>query len=382
MPSVYLDNAATTPVREEVREAMLPYLYGTFGNPSSPHRWGRAAAKALWEARERVAGAIGCLPVEVYFTSGGTEADNLAVVGGCRQLHESEGTPPTVATTVVEHHAVLDAVRRTAGEGDAAAPALELGVTADGEMEMDRLTEALECGPCMASIMWVNNETGMMLPLAEIAGRFAEREGCMLHTDAVQAIGKTDLSLRNLAVDMVSITGHKIYGPKGTGALVVRRGTKVAPLLVGGGQERGLRPGTEDVAGAVGFSFAVDLAEAEREERCATVTALRDRLEREIVRRYPGVTVNAVAAARVGSVTSLHFPDVNTQSIVFGLDMEGIACSGGSACSSGSSGSHVIDALYPGRGGASVRFSLGRDTTDDDISLTLEAVERVMARRS
>lgn len=382
MSPVYLDHAATTPVRDEVREAMLPYLHGSFGNPSSPHRWGREAAGALWEARERVAGAIDCEPVEVYFTSGGTESDNLAVLGGCRQLGREHGVVPTVVVTSVEHHAVLDAANKAALDGEARTPVVELGVSEDGELDRDGLDAALGNGPSLVSIMWVNNETGMTLPLVEVAHDLARQAGgpTLLHSDAVQALGKEAISLSEVALDMLSITGHKIYGPKGTGAIFIRRSARVAPLLAGGGQERGLRPGTEDVAGAVGFSVAVELAEAERELSCKRMLECRERLETGITSRYPEVSVNAGGANRVASVSNLHFPGRNGQSLVFGLDMEGIACSGGSACSSGSSGSHVIDALYPGRGGASVRFSLGRSTTCEDIDAALDAVARVVAR--
>lgn len=385
MPAIYLDHAATTPVRDDVRDAMRPYLYGTFGNPSSPHRWGRAAAKGLWEARERVAGSLGCLPTEIYFTSGGTESDNLAVVGACRRLGEVDGRKPVVAMTAIEHHAVLDSGKQAVERGEAEAPAVLLGVSAQGRLDEERLSRVLMSGPCVVSVMWVNNETGMKLPLAEVAYRLREANGsrskrAILHTDAVQAVGKIAISLDEVPVDLLSLTGHKIYGPKGTGALFIRKGVQVAPLLAGGGQERGLRPGTEDVAGAVGLSVAVELAERERKTVCARMSSFRDRLEGELASRFPQVTINCSEADRIASVSSVHVSGRNGQALVFGLDMEGVACSGGSACSSGSGGSHVIDALYPGRGGATLRFSLGRTTTPEEIDATVESFAKVMDR--
>jgi len=380
---IYLDHAATTPVRPEVLESMQPLLSDNFGNPSSPHRWGRKASQTLWEARERVAGVIEAKPTEIYFTRGGTESDNLAILGSCIDKCV-DGVFPELVVSSVEHHAVLDAAKAAVRVGHAR-EVHTLELFPDGTLDLEPLERAVLAGCCIASVMWVNNETGMHLPLESVAEIMRAPQASSkhlsprLHTDAVQALGKTRVSVAEVPVDLLSLTGHKIYGPKGTGALFVRTGVQVAPLLAGGGQERGMRPGTEDVAGAVGLATAVELAEAERKELSERLGHIRDRFEERILEDCPGSSINGGAAPRVGTISSIHLPNSNGQSLVFGLDMEGVACSGGSACSSGSSGSHVIDALYPGRGGATLRFSLGRKTTIEDMELAASAVARVLA---
>jgi cysteine desulfurase len=373
MQPIYMDYAATTPMREEVREAMASRLAETFGNPSSIHRWGRAADDALEEARADVATALGARPREILFVRGGTESDNLAVLGWCRAQAE-QGAAPSLVVSAVEHHAVLAAAEAARREG---AHVTTLAVTPEGAIDFEAAGQALSEGPALASVMWVNNETGLILPVDDVVALAAER-AALVHTDAAQAIGKVPVDVGRVRVDMLSATGHKIYGPKGTGLLFIREGTAVAPLLHGGGQERGLRPGTEDVAGAVGLATALRLAVSEQGAEAERLSGLRDRLAALLCESIEGVRVNAEAAARSPHVLSVGVRGIEDGSaLVMALDISGVAVSGGSACASGASqSSHVIRALYGGddrRG--TVRFSFGRDT---DVA-GVEAAARVMA---
>ncbi len=257
---IYLDHAATTPVRGEVRAAMEPFFGPTFGNPSSAHRWGRAARAALDEARERVAHTLGARPDEIVFTSGGTESDNLAILGAWRARRDPARA--AVVSSTIEHKAVLGAVHQAADEG---AEQRLLPVDAHGRVDLGAPT--IDCDVAVCSVMWVNNETGVVQPVATIADR-ARASGAVFHTDAVQAFGKIDIDVSTLPIDLLTISGHKIGAPKGVGALYVRRGTPLAPLLHGGTQDRGRRPGTENVAYAVALATAAELANAEREAEC------------------------------------------------------------------------------------------------------------------
>jgi cysteine desulfurase len=379
MEPIYLDYAATTPVRAEVREAMEPYLSETFGNPSSIHRWGREAREALEAARAELAAAIGAAPSEVTFVRGGTESDNMALLGWC-DARAAEGVQPTVAISAIEHHAVLEAAERVAAAGHATL--LRIGVGADGTMDLEGVRGALADGPALMSVMWVNNESGMVLPIAELAGMVAEAGGT-LHSDAAQAIGKVPVSVADVPVDLLSATGHKIYGPKGTGFLFVREGTLVAPRLHGGGQERGLRPGTQDVAGAVGLATATRIAVAEREAEAARLGALRAGLEHGLLGALDGLRVNSGSAARAPHVSSVGISGVEDGSaLVMALDLEGVAVSGGSACTSGSTkASHVMQALYGHDDPfATVRFSFGRGSTEEHVRRAVEATTRVVGR--
>ncbi len=380
MDPVYLDYAATTPMRDEVRDAMRPYLADSFGNPSSLHRWGREAAEGLERARAEAAEALGAEPSEICFTRGGTESDNLAVLGRCRALRETNGVEPTLLLSAVEHHAVHDAAAMADRQGSARV--VEIGVSPGGELDQDALESELSAGPGVLSVMWVNNETGLRLPVEAIAERTADIEGIALHSDAVQAVGKVPVSVREVPVDLLTVTGHKIYGPKGTGLLFVRSGTDIAPLLHGGGQERALRPGTEDVAGAVGLATALRLAVEERESESPRLEALRDRLEGDVTARIDGIRINAGEAARAPHITSLGIAGVPGDSLLMALDLEGIAASGGAACSSGSAaGSHVISALYGEQDDrATVRFSLGRGSTSQDVDRAARALVEVVDR--
>ncbi|HSW30808.1 MAG TPA: cysteine desulfurase family protein [Longimicrobiales bacterium] len=384
MHPIYLDHAATTPVRAEVRAAMEPFLDRTFGNPSSLHRWGREAAAALAEARAACAATLGARFSEIHFVRGGTESDNLAIQGRATRLR-ADGHTPTVAVSTVEHAAVLGAADHATARG--AGRMVSIPVAEDGSLDQDRLAHALAEPPALVSIMWVNNETGMVLPVEEVAAR-CRATGATFHTDAVQAVGKMPVRVDEVPVDLLTATGHKLQGPKGTGLLFCREGTYLSPLLHGGGQERALRPGTEDVAGAVGLATALRLAVEEREAEAERLGALRARLEGELATRIAGMRVNGGRAPRAPHIASISVPGVDSTSLLMALDLEGVAVSGGAACHTGaSSGSHVLAALYgAGDPHATVRFSLGASTTAEDViraaGVTASVVERLRALES
>jgi len=364
---IYLDHAATTPVRREVLEAMLPYLGDRFGNPSSTHRWGREARAALDEARERVANCLGAHVDEICFTSGGTEADNMAVIGAWR-ARRAEGRT-AVLTTPIEHKAVLEAahqVRREGGE-ERIAP-----MTPHGVVDVDAFRGLATEQVAICSVMWVNNEIGTIQPIPEL-GRIARDAGIVMHTDAVQGFGKVAIDARELPVDLMSISGHKIGAPKGIGAMYIRRGTVVEPLFHGGSQDRGRRPGTENVAAAIGLAVAAELTVQEREAECTRLGALRDRLEAMILARVPDAVIHGRGAPRASHVVNVSVPGTDSESLLMALDLRGVACSAGSACQSGSvSASHVLSAIgVPNQlAAAAIRMSLGSLTT-------AECIERV-----
>jgi cysteine desulfurase len=373
MEAIYLDNAATTPVRPEVREAMLPFLGERFGNPSSVHRWGRDARTALDQARARLAALLGARASEIIFTRGGTEADNLAVFGRVRC---GKGAP--LVCSAFEHKAVLGAARAAVD-----APALRLlPVNAAGLVEEEALPALLELRPCLVSIMWVNNEVGTIQPIERLAAH-CEAAGVPFHTDAIQAFGKLPVRVDQVPVSLLSLSAHKFGGPKGVGALYVRRGTVVAPLMHGGGQERGLRSGTEDVAGAVGLATAAELAEAEREATGQRLKRLQDHLEAGLRERIPDLVINASTAPRVPTITNLSIPGADAEALLLSLDLEGVAVSSGSACSSGAFDvSSVLTAMgVPAElARPSIRLSLGYQTTAAEIERVLEIVPAVVER--
>ena len=378
MKAVYLDHAATTPIRNEVREAMEPYLSESFGNPSSLHRWGREASAALEDARATVAEALCANPQEIYFTRGGTESDNLAVLGCCgfMKTHEKR---ITLVVSAIEHSAVLDPAKLvTEWQG---VDLVILPVSQDGVLDQELLKLALESGPTVVSLMWVNNETGLVFPVGEISSLVNELGGT-IHTDAVQAIGKIPVSVRESSIHLLTASGHKIHGPKGTGILFVRSGVDLVPLLHGGGQERALRAGTEDVAGAIGFARSVQLAVEEQQQLCKRLTALRAVLERRLLELIPRLRINMRDANRASHISSMAIDDIDGEDLLAALDLEGIAASGGSACESGSTQtSHVITALYgEDNSAATVRFSLGRETTEQDIEQTILKLTSTVAR--
>lgn len=381
MDPIYLDYAATTPVREEVRAAMEPYLDRVFGNPSSIHRWGREAGAALERARAEVAEALGARRREIVFVRGGTESDNLALLGRV-EADRAAGHPAHVITTALEHKAVLDTARVAARQEGVRTTVLP--VDAGGAVELDALDRALEEGGSVLSAMWVNNEIGTVQPVEELARR-AEAAGVPFHTDAVQAVGKLPVQVDRFPVSLLSLTGHKLYGPKGTGILYVRDGVELAPTLHGGSQEGGLRAGTQDVAGAVGMAAAVALAVREQEEFARTRLALREELETRLTGGIPGLVVHGASGARAPHILSVGIPGVDPQLLQVSLDMEGVAVSGGSACQSGDTSlSHVLEALLgPDTPPAVVRYSLGRTSTREEVlraaEVTLAVVERLRA---
>ena len=366
---IYLDHAATTPVRQEVREAMEPFYGPRFGNPSSTHRWGREARAALDEARERVARCLGAEADEICFTSGGTEGDNLAVLGPWWALR-AQGKRAVVSTPI-EHKAVLGAVHQAGHEG---AEERMLRVGRDGLVDLESFDALVDGDVAVCSVMWVNNEIGTIQPIGELASR-AKARGAVFHTDGVQAFGKMAVDARSNPFDLFTLSGHKIGAPKGIGAIFIRRNTPLEPLLHGGSQNRSRRPGTENVAAAVGLTRAAELAVAEREEEMARLAALRDRLEAELLARIPDAVVHARTAPRAPHVLNISVPGTDSESLLMALDLAGVACSSGSACQSGNvDPSHVLTAIGVPRelATAAVRMSLGSLTTPECIDRVAE----------
>ncbi len=353
---VYFDHAATTPVRDEVMTAMAPFFGARFGNPSSVHRWGRDARVALDEARERLAACLGARPDEVCFTSGGTEGDNFAILGVARTLRAHGRT--VAVTTPIEHKAVLAAVHQVTHEGGSERI---VPVTADGLVEASAFALCLDDTVAIASIMWVNNEIGVIQDIPSLAAQ-AKAAGAYFHTDAVQAFGKVDLDARRVPYDLLTISGHKLGAPKGIGALFIRRDTPLEPMFHGGTQDRGRRPGTENVAFAVGLATAAELIMAEHDTEHARLSALRDRLEHALREHIPDLVIHGEHAPRASHISNVSIPGTDSESMLMALDLRGIACSAGSACQSGSvSASHVLSALgvSPQIANAALRLSLG-----------------------
>ncbi|MBC7671641.1 MAG: cysteine desulfurase [Polaromonas sp.] len=366
---IYLDHAATTPVRDEVLAAMQPFFGARFGNPSSVHRWGREARTALDEAHERVANCLGASADEIIFTSCGTEADNLALLGVWR-ARRSEGRN-VVVTTPIEHKAVLAAAHQVTREGG---EERSLAMTSDGLVDDASFDALVDGSVAICSVMWVNNEIGVMQPVPALAAR-AKAKGAVFHTDAVQAFGKVLLDARTTPFDVLSLSGHKIGAPKGIGALYVRRGTPLEPLMFGGAQDRGRRPGTENVAMAVGLARAAVLAVAEREHEWSVLATRRDRLEAALLERIPDAVIHGRGAPRAPHIISISVPGTDSESLLMALDLRGIACSAGSACQSGSiTPSHVLAALGVQADVASsaIRMSLGSLTTDACVQRVAE----------
>jgi cysteine desulfurase len=376
---VYLDHAATTPVRPEVLEAMLPYLgEAAFGNPSSAHRFGRTARAGLEQARREVAQAVGAVPAQVIFTSGGTEADNQAIIGAALAARRA-GRPMRVVTTAVEHKAVLAAAHHVVQLGGVEEV---LPVGPDGIIDDAALEEALTRSPAVVSMMWVNNETGVRQPVERVAERCCAA-GVLFHSDAVQAFGKLPISLATTPCALLTLSGHKIGAPKGIGALVVRDRKAIDALIHGGGQQHGIRPGTENVAGAVALGKAATLAVEEAAAESARLAALRDRLTAALRARVPDLIVNGERADRAPHILNLSVPGTDSEALLMHLDLAGIAASGGSACSTGAvEPSHVLTAMGLERSLAlgAIRFSLGHPTTDQDIDRTAEVFPGVVEK--
>jgi cysteine desulfurase len=378
-PTAYLDHAATTPVRPEVLEAMLPYLTAqAFGNPSSAHRFGRAARAGLEQARREVAEAIGAEPNQVIFTSGGTEADNLGIVGAALASRDRGGAM-CAAVSAIEHKAILAAAHAVCHLGGRE---VLLPVDGEGQLDLGALDAALADRPAVVSVMWVNNEVGVVQPMAEIASRCAA-VGVAFHTDAVQAFGKVPVSLAAVPCTLATISGHKIGAPKGIGALVVRDRKAVEAIIHGGGQQYGIRPGTENVAGAVALGRAAQLAAAEQADEAARLAALRDELAAGLRAAVPDIVVNGAAADRAPHVLSVAVPGAESEALLMHLDLAGVAASSGSACSTGAvEPSHVLMAMGVARelALATIRFSLGHESEPADIARVVEVMPGVVAK--
>ena len=380
--TVYLDHAGTTPLDPKVLEAMVPYFSQHFGNPSSLHSVGQEARYALDEARERVAGVLNCRPREVVFTGGGTESDNAAIHGVATALHE---TGNHIVTSSVEHHAVLHACQYLESQGF---EVTYLPVDADGMVQPDAVYNAINERTTLVTIMYGNNEIGTINPISDIAKAIKKRadelsRNIVFHTDAVQAAGYLSLDVAGLGVDLLSLSGHKFHGPKGTGVLYIKRGTPYLPLIHGGGQERERRSGTENIPGIIGLSLALDAANAAREETGQHCSALRDRIIESVLEQISGSRLNGHATQRLPNNANFSFTGVEGEPILLGLDMAGIAASSGSACSSGSlEPSHVLLALGQSaeiaRG--SLRLTLGRDNTEEEVEYLLGVLVDLVQR--
>lgn len=377
MRRIYLDHNATTPVAPPVADAMARALRTVFGNPSSVHAYGQEAKTALDEARSAVARLIGAEPAEIVFTSGGSESDNLAVRGVAEAA--GPGRRHLVASTI-EHEAVLRTLKALGGAGWSATL---VGVDERGVVTPERLAEALTDETALVSVMHANNEIGAIQPVAELAALAHER-GALAHTDAVQSVGKIPVDVRSLGVDLLSLSGHKFNGPKGAGALWIRRGARLRAQMTGGRQERNRRAGTENLPAIVGLGAAARRLLDEREAaETADVTALRDRLEAGILAAVPGAAVNGDSAPRVGNTSNVSFPGVEAESLLIALDLEGIAVSTGSACSSGTlEPSHVLRAMgfSPHRTQNSIRFSLGLGNTAADVDRVTAVLPGIVGR--
>ena len=375
-PMIYLDYNATTPVDARVLEAMLPYFEGEFGNASSIHSAGQHAQAAVDRARESVAALIGASPAEVVFTSGGTEGDNLALFGLVTAIPRAK---KHVITTAIEHHAVLNACQELERRG---VDVTYVSAGSDGVLDPDDVRRAITPDTVLVSVMHANNEIGTIQPIEEI-GRIAAAADMYFHCDAVQSAGKLPLDVNRLRVDLLTISAHKIYGSKGVGALYVRPGTPLEPMLFGGHHERDRRPGTENVPGIVGLGKAAELARTHLNEDATRMAALRDRLETALLDAIPDARVNGERARRVCNTTNVTFTGAGGEALLIALDLEGLACSTGAACSSGSvEPSHVLIAigLSDDDARSTLRFSLGRGTTRDEIDKAIEIIPRVVER--
>jgi cysteine desulfurase len=373
---IYLDYNATTPLDSRVFEAMAPYMNKYWGNPSSPYSFGNQARIAVEKARECVAECLGCKPVEIIFTSCGTESDNLAVRGVANSLLRRGNH---IVTTAIEHHAVLNTCKALEAEGRRIT---YLPVGSDGAVRIEDVEKSLCPETVLVTVMHANNETGVFQPVEETAA-LAKKRGILFHMDAVQTAGKIPRRLCELGADLISISGHKFYGPKGTAALYIREGTPLDPLLTGGPHERSLRAGTENVAGIVGLSHAMALAAESSVSEYKRLQTLRDKFEARISAAVPRMKINGASTLRMPNTSSMSFESVDGESIVLELDLRGIYVSTGSACSTGDpEPSHVLLAmgLSPKEAQGSIRISLGKDTREEDIDAVVDALTDTVKR--
>lgn len=375
MRRIYLDNAATTPVLPEVADAMRPYMTECFGNPSSVHSFGQEGKRALDASRDAVARIIGADASEVYFTSGGTESDNLALIG----VAKASKTRNHIITTAIEHHAVLETCEylQTAGFEVTVLPVDQHGLVDPAYVE-----KAITDKTILVSVMHANNEIGTIEPLEEIS-KITREHRILLHTDAVQTVGAIPVNVSDLGVDLLTLTAHKFYGPKGVGALYVRKGSRVAPIIHGGSQERERRPGTENVPGIVGLAKALEISQVDIEARAKSVSELRDYLIRGLIERIEDLRLNGHPTKRLPNNVNVAVQYIEGEGMLLSLDMIGIAASSGSACASGSlEPSHVLRAIGLPQDIAhgSIRFSLGRFTTKDDLDFVLDRFPPIVAR--
>ncbi|HED23927.1 MAG TPA: cysteine desulfurase NifS [Firmicutes bacterium] len=371
---IYMDHGATTPVREEVLEAMLPFFKELYGNPSSLHSPGREVRRAVEGAREKTARSLGADPGEIYFTASGTEANNIALRGTARQ----RGKPGHIITSAIEHHAVYDVCKDLEHEGHRVTylPVDRFGLVNPADLEKNIAPDTF-----IISVMFANNEIGSLQPIRELAG-IAKEHDILFHTDAVQAVGQLPLDVGELPVDFLSLSAHKFNGPKGIGALFMRKGTKVVPLYRGGSQENKIRPGTENVPGIIGLGRAMELAVSEIPQKKEKLEALRDHFISGLL-EIEDVILNGHPRLRLPGNINVSFKHIEGESVLLSLDLEGVAASSGSACSSGSSEpSHVLTAIGLDHSIAhgSIRFSLGRGSTEEDVDFVLEKIPAIVKR--
>lgn len=372
---VYVDNNATTRVDDEVIEAMMPYFNQFYGNPSSIHNFGAQVAKRVAAARAQVAEFLGAQDTEIVFTSGGTESDNFAIRGVLEYFPEKRH----IVTTKVEHHAVLNLCDKLSKEGYRVT---KLSVDRKGNLDLDELRDSLDDDTAIVSIMYANNETGVIFPVQKI-GEIVKERGITFHVDAVQAVGKIPINLKDSPIDLLSLSGHKFHAPKGIGALYIKKGTRIKPMLIGGHHERGRRAGTENVPGIIGLAKACELAQRYLQDELTRVKGMRDRLEKEILSSLPNAMINGDLENRTPNTSNISFEYVEGEAILLYLDEKGIAASSGSACTSGSlEPSHVLRAMgvpFTAAHG-SVRFSLSRFNTEEDIDYILSVLPPIIKR--
>lgn len=375
MKTIYLDNNATTRTAPEVLEAIMPYFHEYYGNPSSAHSFGGKVARKIKEARELVAALLGAQPEEIIFTSCGTESDNTAVLSAL----ETRSDRRHIVTSRVEHPAVRSLCTRLAGKGYRVT---EIPVDREGRMDVERYQQSLTPDTAVVTLMWANNETGVLFPVEE-AARIAHERGILFHTDAVQVVGKMPIRLAESAVDMLSLSGHKLHGPKGVGVLYVRKGNKFSPLIIGGHQERGRRGGTENTPGIIGLGKACELAALRMEEENTRVKALRDKLENGLTSSIPNSRVNGDRTDRLPNTANISFEFVEGEAILLMMDEFGICASSGSACTSGSlQPSHVLRAMGVPftMAHGSIRFSLSIYNTEEEIDFVLGKAPAIIER--